>query len=46
VLDALAFDLRPADESDIPLREPHYQFADGLQGFRLMRFKDYSYPLD
>jgi hypothetical protein len=46
VLDALAFEVWTTDERDAALRQPHDQLADGLQCLRLMRFKDYSYPLD
>jgi hypothetical protein len=46
VLDPLALDLWTTDERDASLRKPENQFADGLQGFWLVRFKNYSYPLD
>ena len=46
MLDSLALDLRTTDELDVTLGKPHYQLADGLQGFGLMRFKDNAYPLD
>jgi hypothetical protein len=43
---SFALDLRSTDERDIALGKPHHQVADGLQGVRLVRFKDYSYPLN
>src|SRR6185503_5536445 len=46
VLDPLALEVWPTDERDASLRKPHDQFADGFQCLGLVRFKNYSYPLD
>ena len=44
--DSFALDFWSTGERDIALRQPRHQVADGLEGVRLVRFKEYYYKLD
>jgi hypothetical protein len=46
MLDPFTLDLWATNHLEVALGKPYGELAYRLQRFRLMRFKDYAYPLN